>query len=629
MKFNGNMKDLELGIKAISNVITLPTEDTVSVICLDASASHALEISRGTDNVIKYQKPHHFFRALGLYAQLVAEGTETFTYAEKALIPKCGAMIDASRNSVYKVSKVKELLARYALMGHSTCMLYTEDTYELPDYPYFGYMRGRYTQAELREIDDFAYGLGIELIPCIQTLAHLKQTLKWRYALPMKDTADVLLVGSEKAYAFIEAMFKMVKETFRTHRIHIGMDEAFDLGRGQSIDFNGYTHHSELMMNHLNTVCELIRKYEMEPMMWDDMFFRALSPHGNHYDLDAGVSEQVVSSVPKELSLVYWDYYHADKDFYDGSFKLREAFNNPIIFAGGVWKWTGFAPNYDRTFITTNSALTSCKANGIQEVIATMWGDDGDETPIDACMLGLLLFGEHSYLSDVSEEWLNRRCQFLTGLSSEDFKCLQELDYIPGVARPNLESVNPHKFLAYQDVLMGAFDNYVKDADLYTLYSQLGEKYAELSTKSPYYTQMFDMYSQLAHMLSLKATFGAELREAYNTNDRKTLQIFIDERIPTLRTEIKEFVSALRKVWFNDCKAHGFEILDIRFGGVLARLETASLRIHDYLNGHTPAIEELEDTLLPFDLHWVDATEMVNINQYLHIASPAIFSHNI
>ena len=35
-------------------------------------------------------------------------------------------------------------------------MLYTEDTYEVDGQPYFGYMRGRYSKEEMKEIDDFA-----------------------------------------------------------------------------------------------------------------------------------------------------------------------------------------------------------------------------------------------------------------------------------------------------------------------------------------------------------------------------------------------------------------------------------------------------------------------------------------
>jgi len=42
-------------------------------------------------------------------------------------------------------------------MSYDSLMLYTEDTFELPGYPYFGHMRGRFSKEELKEIDDYAY----------------------------------------------------------------------------------------------------------------------------------------------------------------------------------------------------------------------------------------------------------------------------------------------------------------------------------------------------------------------------------------------------------------------------------------------------------------------------------------
>ena len=60
---------------------------------------------------------------------------------------------------------MKLMLRKMALMGMSVAMLYTEDTYEIPQQPYFGYLRGRYTQQQLRELDRYAADLGIELIP--------------------------------------------------------------------------------------------------------------------------------------------------------------------------------------------------------------------------------------------------------------------------------------------------------------------------------------------------------------------------------------------------------------------------------------------------------------------------------
>ena len=108
------------------------------------------------------------------------KGMTAYEHREHPIVDRVGAMLDNSRNAVMNVSTVKKMLVHMALLGMNTCMLYTEDTYELEGYPYFGYMRGRYSARELRELDSFALSLGIELIPCIQTLGHLAKTPECR-----------------------------------------------------------------------------------------------------------------------------------------------------------------------------------------------------------------------------------------------------------------------------------------------------------------------------------------------------------------------------------------------------------------------------------------------------------------
>ena len=90
-----------------------------------------------------------------------------------------GVMIDMSRNAVMSVEGLKRFLPILKKMGYNCAMLYTEDTYEVKDEPYFGYMRGRYSIAEMKELDEYASSIGVELIPCIQTLAHLATALRW------------------------------------------------------------------------------------------------------------------------------------------------------------------------------------------------------------------------------------------------------------------------------------------------------------------------------------------------------------------------------------------------------------------------------------------------------------------
>ena len=65
-----------------------------------------------------------------------------------------GIMIDCSRNAVRRPETVKRIADIMSEMGFDTLMLYTEDTYEIEGHPYFGYMRGRYSAEEIRDIDN-------------------------------------------------------------------------------------------------------------------------------------------------------------------------------------------------------------------------------------------------------------------------------------------------------------------------------------------------------------------------------------------------------------------------------------------------------------------------------------------
>ena len=55
-----------------------------------------------------------------------------------------GVMIDCSRNAVMKASEVKKFALNLSKMGYNALLLYTEDTYEIEDEPFFGHLRGRF-----------------------------------------------------------------------------------------------------------------------------------------------------------------------------------------------------------------------------------------------------------------------------------------------------------------------------------------------------------------------------------------------------------------------------------------------------------------------------------------------------
>ena len=101
-----------------------------------------LTVSRTGDRVeIGYCQTVHFFRGMSLVLQHPEDST--YSCRETVWLDENGLMLDCSRNAVYRLDFVREYLQMMAFAGMNTLYLYLEDTYEIPEYPYFGQMRGR------------------------------------------------------------------------------------------------------------------------------------------------------------------------------------------------------------------------------------------------------------------------------------------------------------------------------------------------------------------------------------------------------------------------------------------------------------------------------------------------------
>ncbi len=240
---------------------------------------------------IRYDKPARAGRGVGLV--LGGWMKDGQTHREQCPFETFGIMLDCSRNAVVRPDHFKLWLRRLALLGYDTAMLYTEETYEIHGEDYFGYLRGRFTAAELKDINDYARSRGIEMVGCIQTLGHLEQMLKWSHYRPLKDTDSVLLADDEATYQFIGRMLDVFKQAFGSNRIHIGMDETHDLGRGRFMDLYGAKRGFDIFNRHLDRVRSLCAERGLAPMIWSDMYFRMGSRTGDYYDLASVVPDDV------------------------------------------------------------------------------------------------------------------------------------------------------------------------------------------------------------------------------------------------------------------------------------------------------------------------------------------------
>ena len=584
--------------------IELTEEKKVSVSCADGSA------------VLSACDKAFVFRALmRLVRELEKRGSEeSFQVEEQVWLDRNGVMLDCSRNSVLTMDMIKWYIRFEASLGMNTMMLYTEDTYEVEEYPYFGAYRGRYSSEELHELAVYADQFGIEMIPCIQALAHLKNTLRWEAMAGMQDTDDILMVGESEVYRFVEACIRRATEPFLTKRVQLGMDEAWSLGLGKYLHKNGYHPKSEIMAAHLEQVAQICRKLGLEPMIWSDMYLRMSSQNNDYYDLplDADLSGAV--KPPADVALVYWDYYHTDENFYRQYLRMHSQLSDKVIFAGGGWVWNGVSPNLKGAKDTTEPAMRAVKEAGIREAVCTMWQDDGAETPMGAGLSSIVRFAEHGFAKEVSEEALKEQFEFLTGTSWEACEILGEFDRPQGSAFYD----NPSKYLLYQDVLIGLFDEQIRNWDVKSYYEGLRDRLLKaleegmkrnctqkncmqiLQRGGGYAEEVLSLYVCLADALSVKAPLGRKMHEAYEKKDRQALAALAEKEIPLAMEKIRVYRDRREALWNRESRIFGFEVLDIRIGGLLARLESAKKRVESWLNGEVDSLPELEEPRLPF-----------------------------
>jgi len=506
-----------------------------------------------------------------------------------------GVMIDMSRCAVMSVEGLKRFLSLLKKMGYNCVMLYTEDTYEVDGEPYFGYMRGRYTKEELKEIDAFTASIGMELIPCIQTLAHVAAIFRWgTYGNYPRDCDDILLTDDERTYELIERMFATLSECISSRRIHVGMDEAHMLGRGKHLDLHGYETTNSIMKRHLARVCEIAKKYGYEVMLWSDMFFRPWN-NGKYTIPKREVPREVIESLPRKVIPVYWDYYRTDEAIYNDMIENHKQLSKNIWFAGGAWCWSGMIPFNRFTLESMIPALNACMKHGIQNVIMTMWGDDGGECSHFSQLPSLFYLAEYAK-GNTDEALIKKKFKRLIGIDYDEFMSIDSPnDVMEYMGRPR----NPSKYMLYSDYFNGFLD--------YTVSDGIGEKYAvcaeklhATAKKSRRYGYVFDSAAKLCDVLTVKYELGVRTRRAYEAKDMEMLRSLAENEYVKVAKLIDIYARSFERQWFVDNKPYGFDIEDIRLGGLIRRTDACRRRILDYVNGRIDRIVELEEKLLPY-----------------------------
>jgi len=532
--------------------------------------------------IIEYAGLSDLMMALG---DLITEGPPTAVREQAPALEFRAVMLDCSRNGVPTEGFLKGAILRLALMGMNAFCLYTEDTYVVAGEPLFGHGRGAYTRNELRELAKFAAGLGVTMFPCIQTLGHLEQVLKYQHYHWLRDTEQVLNAELEEAAEFLDRLIANAAEPYDTPYIHVGMDEAWGIGRGRAFREGEPIRPLAIYARHVARVAELCRRRGLQPIMWGDFII------GHSGERPLAADEQAL--LPRDMIMNYWNYGQREVAPHLAAIATYRAMGYEPVVSPGLHNWNRFWPDFATARATIEPCLRAVHQAGVKMAMLTMWGDDGQECLFDLNYPALACFLAWCREADPPEAVWLRRCERIAGMPAAALLAIAKLEQaVPASTMPEGLAISA-KMLFYDDPLMAQVERQCRDEAPAAAFAARADELATWALRSGAAAELVRLAEIFARIVAAKFMLSRRCRSAYLAGAPGELQEAL-AAVPALAADLAEFHDHYLRLWRHERKPFGSEVMDLRLGGLRARLETFRRTVQAYLDGEEETIPEFD-----------------------------------
>ena len=502
-----------------------------------------------------------------------------------------------SSNARVSVENIKKFFRIIKDMGYTGVIFGMTDTFDLPDEPYFGYFRCKYTKEELKEINRYAKELGLYITPHFQHLGHTGPLGKYNTYYQIAEDRQVLMEGDERVYALVDKIVAFLRECFDGDRLQLGMDEAFMMGRGKHLDKHGFEPFLDIMSRQLERVRNICIKYGFTRFeTWSDMYlYRIFDP--KIFDLPTEEVRKIVKEkLPDDTTLSHWDYCGLDKEEFRRRIERHFKLTDYVNYTAATLTWTGYTPDNGHSFKVLENNINVCREFKIKKINMAMWFGSGCDQGMYNGLPGLFFAAELCYGRTKSLANLDKkRFKEITGVEFDDFMLLDLGNKPHDDYEYNMYNAKSF-FYTFQDVLLGQCDMLLSP-NTNVDYAKQVKKFEGVNGGDFQY--WFDIVKSHCKILSQKAELGLQLQKAYKEGDRKTIKYYAKKVIPEIINGFEEFYSAVKALNKAEFKGgSGFEVVNYRFGGAKKRLSRIAERLLDYAKGKIDFIEELEDERL-------------------------------
>ena len=270
---------------------------------------------------------------------------------------------DLSRGPVPTLEYMKRQMRTFAAYKLNVYSPYFEHTLGYRTNPLSAPPGGSLSREDVTELVAYARRYHIDVIPEQEAFGHLHHVLKYEIYAPLAETphGHVLAPGQAGSMSLIKQWFAEIDTLFPSRYVHIGADETFELGRGQTMERIQRDSIGPVYLGFLKDIVEAIKRPGKKYMFWGDVAV-------NHPAL--------VKSLPKEMVAVAWSYGAAAS--FDRQITPFTQAGFETWVAPGVSNWNRVYPNNNVAFVNIRNFVRDGQRLGASGMLNTTWDDDGE-----------------------------------------------------------------------------------------------------------------------------------------------------------------------------------------------------------------------------------------------------------
>ena len=274
-----------------------------------------------------------------------------------------GVHYDMSRGPIPTTAYMKKVIRTLSEYKINLFALYMEHVFDFPQQPLIAPKGAGITPEMVKELVAYAAKYHVTLLPEQQAFGHLHHVLKWELYSDMAERphGHVLSPENPETYDFIESMYAQLVPLFPGPLFHIGADETFELGLGQTKARADQVGLGRVYLEHLTKAADIMRPYDKRLMFWGDIAM--------HYP-------ELLKILPKDVIAVAWKY-DAEPNF-DSLLKPYKDAGLDLFVAPGANNWNLIFPDLNEAYVNIRNFVRDGQKYGALGMLNTTWMDDGE-----------------------------------------------------------------------------------------------------------------------------------------------------------------------------------------------------------------------------------------------------------